>query len=200
MTRRTQALGILASFLCVSTWLIGPAPAAAHGVITASTNYQSVSDLLDATDVMVQGIVVAVRSDGSAPSSQPASLVTIRVTRAFRGHPGKRIVVWQPRGNGVGGASLQQVSLRKDRSYLLLLTHAHDAGFYVLVGGKAGEFDFDKATHLFVRLDDEASWEPTDFGVSLAQEGAAAFGSGQTPSAAAPRPRRSPKAHPTSFG
>src|SRR5580698_6959600 len=34
MTRRTQALGILASFLCVSTWFVGPAPAAtAHGVI-----------------------------------------------------------------------------------------------------------------------------------------------------------------------
>jgi hypothetical protein len=185
MTRRTQALGILASFLCVSTWLIGPAPAAAaHGVITTSTNYQSVSDLLDATDVMVQGTVLAVHSDGSAPSSQPASLVTIRVTHAFRGHPGKRIVVWQPRGNGVGGASLQQVSLRKDRSYLLLLTHPHDVGFYVLVGGKAGEFGFDKATHLFLRLDDEATWEPTEFGVSLVEEGAGAFGSVQTPSAA----------------
>jgi hypothetical protein len=182
MTRRTQALGILASFLCVSTWLIGPAPGAtAHGVITTSTNYQSVSDLLDATDVMVQGTVVAVHSDVSAPPPQPAALVTVQVTHTLRGHPGKRIVVWQPRGNGVGGAALQQVSLRKGRSYLLLLARARDAGFYTLVGGKAGEFGFDTATHLFMRLDDEATWEPTDFGISLAEEGAEAFGSVPTP-------------------
>jgi hypothetical protein len=186
MTHRRQTLAVLAGFLLAAVWASGAsgAPAshaAQHQVVIDSTNYQSEEQLLANTQVMVVARVESVGIDRSAPASQPASLVTLRVDDVLRGHVGRKLVVAQPRARPQAGPVVQ-LPLRRGHTYLLLLARAPGAGAYFLVGENAGEFAYNSASGRFTRLDASAAWEDTDFPLSLAKAGAAAFAESTQPS------------------
>jgi hypothetical protein len=178
MTHRRQGLAILAGLLLVA--VLAPASSAhgasgpaQHKVTVDSTNYQSVQQLLGNTRVMVVAKVESVTPDRAA--SQPASLVTLKVRDALRGHVGKQLVVAQPRAVKPQAGQEVQLPLRRGQTYLLLLARAPGADAYFLVGGTAGEFTYNSTTRLFTRLDTSAAWENTGFPLSLAKAGAAAM-------------------------
>jgi hypothetical protein len=90
MTHRRQVFAVLAGFMLAAAWASGSSahPAshvAQHQVVIDSTNYQSEQQLLANTQVMVVARVESVGIDRSAPASQPASLVTLKVHDVVRG-------------------------------------------------------------------------------------------------------------------
>src|ERR1700689_2935446 len=102
MTHRRQMLAVLAGFLLAAAWAPGSSAhaashAAQHQVVVDSPTYQSEQQLLANTQVMVVAGVEAVVIDRSAPASQPASFVTLRVHDVLRGRVGRQLVVLQPR-------------------------------------------------------------------------------------------------------
>ena len=180
MTHRRQLLAVLAGFvlaaMLASCSAASPAKHAAQArIVIDSTNYQSTSQLLANTQVMVMARAESVRADRSALASQPASLVTVRVNDAIRGHVGRRLVVEQPRSKTSQVGQLEQAPLKNGRTYLLLLARDPGTGFYYLVGGSTGEFSYNNKTKLFTKLDATATWEESGFELSLAKSGAAAF-------------------------
>jgi len=186
MTHRRQILGVLAGFLLAATWTSGAAAHSAshvarHGVVVDSTNYQSVQQLLTNTQVMVVAKVESVGVDRSAPVSQPASLVTLKVSHVVRGHVGQQVVVWRsraarpPLGQGV------QAPLKTGRTYLLLLADVPRTRYFFVVGGNVGAFEYNGGTRTFTALDRSATWEPSDFALSLAMAGAGIFPAGGPP-------------------
>ena len=120
--------------------------------------------------------------DRSAPASQPAVLVTLKVHDVVRGHVGKQIVVVQPRASRSEAGQLVQVPLRRGRTYLLLLARESGTKSFFLVGGNAGEFAYNSTTRLFTKIDSTATWEESNFALSLAKIGAAAFPESTQPS------------------
>ena len=72
--------------------------------------------------------------------------------------------------------------LRRGRTYLLLLTRESGTAPFFLVGGNAGEFAYNSTTRLFTKIDTTASWEDSDFALSLAKIGAGAFPESTPPS------------------
>jgi hypothetical protein len=186
MTYGRQVLAVLAGFLVAATWASGSSahPAsntARHGVFVDSTNYQSVQQLLTNSQVLVVASVESVGIDRSAPASQPASIVTLRVKDIVRGHPGKQIVVWQPRGARSQVGQVVQTPLQRGRTYLLCLARATHTESLFVVGGNAGEFAYSKRTQRFTTLDPAATWEPSDFALSLAKTGAGLYPAGGPP-------------------
>ena len=94
VTHRRQTLAVLAGFLLAAAWASGASGAPAshttqRQVVIDSTNYQSEEQLLANTQVMVVARVASVGIDRSAPASQPASLVTLKVDDVLRGHVGR---------------------------------------------------------------------------------------------------------------
>lgn len=183
MTHRGQVLAALAGLLIAATWASGssadaPRHTPRHGVIADATNYQSVQQLLTNTQVMVVATVDSVAIDRLAPASQPASLVTLRVNHVVRGRVRKKVVVWQPRGAKALVGQVPQASLQRGRTYLLLLAGAKGTAFFFVVGGGAGEFEYNARTQRFTTLDPSATWEPSDFTLALAKVGAGMFQAG----------------------
>jgi hypothetical protein len=188
MTHRSHVVAVLMGTLVAATWASGPAwsrPAShtvRHGVVIDSTDYQSEQQLLANTQVMVVATVESVRTDRAAPTSQPASLVALRVKDVIRGHPGKQVVVEQPRGAKTPNGQVGQAPLQKARTYLLLLAREPDTRSYFLVGGDAGEFAYNTTTQKFTKLDASATWEQSGFGLSVAKIGANVFPESSQPS------------------
>jgi hypothetical protein len=184
MTYGRQALAVLAGLLIASTlWASGASahPAghtARHGVTIDSTDYQSVQQLLANTKVFVMARVESVGIDHSAPASQPTSVVTLRVKDVVRGHPGKQIVVWQPRGASSHLGLVVQTPLRRGKTYLLCLAPEPGTKSFFVVGGDAGEFAYNSKTQTFTTLDPSAPWEQSDFALSLAKIGAGIYPAG----------------------
>jgi hypothetical protein len=186
MTHRRQILGVLAGFLIAATWASGTAahPArqmARHDVVADSTNYQSVEQILTDTQVMVVARVESVGIDRSAPASQPASLVTLKVNHVVRGQVGKQVLVWQYRGARSQVGQVVQAPLKRGRTYLLLLAGVPRTRFFFVVGGTVGEFEYNRKTHRFTKLDPSATWEPSGFPLSLATTGAGLYPEGGQP-------------------
>lgn len=189
MTYGKQVLTVLAGFLMAAAWTAGASAhpannAAGRGVVIDSTNYQSVQQLLTNTQVMVVATVNSVGIDRSAPASQPASVVTLKVKDVVRGHVGKQVVVVQPRGAGSQVGRVAQTPLQKGRTYLLCLSRASGTTTFFVVGGNAGAFAYSKGTQRFTTLDPSAPWEQSDFTLSLAKTGAGLYpaGGSQQPS------------------
>lgn len=187
MTHRRQALAVLAGFLMVVTSAsASSAHPASHPtqsrIVIDSTNYQSTQQILANTQVMVMANAESVRTDRSAPASRPASLVTVRVIHALRGHVGRQLLVEQPRGGRPQVGQVVQAPLERSRTYLLLLSRDPGTGFFFLVGGSAGEFAYSSKTKRFTRIDASATWEETGFALSLAKIGANALPESTQPS------------------
>jgi hypothetical protein len=186
MAHRRQVLALFAGCLLIAAWS-SPASArpahhsARHGVIVDTSDYQSVDQLLTNTQVLVVAKVESVAVDRAAPASQPASAVTLKVKDVVRGHLGKQVVVWQPRGAESQGSLDAQRPLQRNRTYLLCLARAPHAGPFYIVGGRAGEFTYDGKTKTFTTLDPLATWEPTNFALSLVKAGANIFPAGGPP-------------------
>jgi hypothetical protein len=186
MTYRRQVLVVLAGFLLTAAWASGSSAhsasnAARHGVVIDSTNYQSVEQLLSNTQVFVVAKVESVAIDHSAPASQPASVVTLKVKVVVRGHLGKEVVVWQPRGARSQVPPHVQTPLQRGRTYLLCLARVPKTRSFFVVGGNAGEFAYNGTTQTFTTLDPLATWEPSNFPLSLAKTGAGLFPAGGAP-------------------
>lgn len=187
MTHQRQMLAVLAGFLLAAAWASGssahPAPHVAQPqLVIDSTHYQPEQQLLANTQVMVVAMVESVDIDRSAPASQPTVLVTLKVHDVVRGPVGKQIVVAQPRTTRSEAGQVVQVPLRRGRTYLLLLTRESGTAPFFLVGGNAGEFAYNSTTRLFTKIDTTASWEDSDFALSLAKIGAGAFPESTPPS------------------
>src|ERR1700722_18912714 len=142
MSRRLGALAVLFSCMtagaCASS--VSTTPARVHarpGPIADSTMYGSVAQLLAATQVFVVATVTSRGTDVSAPTSQPASLVTVDTDTIIRGKSARRIVVWQPDGRG---SQSRPVQLQVGQRYLLCLARDPGTGLFFVVGGSAGEF------------------------------------------------------------
>jgi hypothetical protein len=183
MTYGRQVLAVLAGFLTAAAWASGSSahPAnhtARHGVVFDFASYQSVQQLLTNTQVMVVASVESVGIDRTAAASQPTSVVTLRVKDVVRGHLGKQVVVWQPRGARSQVGHVVQTPLQRDRTYLLCLAREPGTGSFFVVGGNAGEFAYNEKTQRFTTLDPSAAWEFSDFPVSLAKTGAGLFPAG----------------------
>jgi len=186
MTYRRQVLAVLAGFLLAAAWAsessAHPAShASRHGVVIDSTNYQSVVQLLTNTQVFVVARVESVGIDQSAPASQPASVVALKVKDVVRGHVGKQILVWQPRRASSQVRQLVQTPLQRDRTYLLCLARVPETGLFFVVGGNAGEFAYNEKTQRFSTLDPSATWEDSNFTLSLAKTGAGLYPAGGPP-------------------
>ena len=197
MTHRTRGLALAAGFLLAATWASPSAahPAgdpAPHRVTIDSTNYQSVQQLLANTEVMVVAKVESVTKDRAA--SQPASLVNLKVHNVLRGHVAKPLVVVQPRAARPQAGPVVQVPLQRGKTYLLLLARAADTGPYFLVGGSAGEFDYNGTSKRFTKVDTSAAWENSDFPLSLAKAGASAMPESTQPSWLSPGGSSGPQA------
>jgi hypothetical protein len=187
MTHRRQMLAVLAGFLLAAAWASGSSAQPAshvvqHQVVIDSTNYQSEQQLLADTQVMVVAKVESVAIDRPAPASQPASLATLRVHDVLRGPAGKQLVVVQPRATRSQVGQVVQVPLQSGKTYLLLLARAPGAKSFFLVGGNAGEFSYNTTTQRFTKIDTSATWEDSDFALSLAKVGAEAFPESTQPS------------------
>jgi hypothetical protein len=186
MTHRKQVLGALAGCLIALTWASGSSAHSArhierHDVVVDSTNYQSLDQLLTNTQVMVEAKVESIGIDHSAPISQPASLVKVRVNDVVRGHVGKQVLIWQLRGASSPVGLTTQTPLQRGRTYLLLLAGIPKTRDFFGVGGKAGEFLYSKKTKRFTTLDPSATWEQSDFTLSLAKAGAGLYPAGGPP-------------------
>ena len=72
--------------------------------------------------------------------------------------------------------------LRSGRTYLLLLARELGSGPFFLVGGDAGEFAYNSTTRRFTKMDVSATWEESDFALSLAKIGAETFPESTQPS------------------
>ena len=180
MTYQRQMLAVLAGFFLAAGWASGSSahPAshvAQHPVAIDSTDYQSQEQLLANTQVMVVARVESVGRDRSAPASQPAVLVTLQVHDVIRGRVGEQIVVAQPRAASSATGQVEQMPLRSGRTYLLLLARELGSGPFFLVGGDAGEFAYNSTTRRFTKMDASATWEESDFALSLAKIGAETF-------------------------
>ena len=119
MTHRRQMLAVLAGSFFAAGWASGSSahPAshvARHPVAIDSTDYQSQEQLLANTQVMVVARVESVGRDRSAPTSQPAVLVTLQVHDVIRGRVGKQIVVAQPRAASSATGQVEQMPLRSN--------------------------------------------------------------------------------------
>ncbi len=187
MTHRRQMLAVLAGCLLVTAWASGASAhaashAAQHQVVVDSTTYQSEQQLLANTQVMVVAKVEAVGIDRSAPASQPASLVTLRVHDVLRGPMGQQLVVLQPRTTRSRAGHGVQAQLQTGKTYLLLLARAPGTKSFFLVGGNAGEFSYNGRTKRFTKIDTSAPWEDSGFALSLAKAGAEAFPESTPPS------------------
>ena len=197
MTHCRQALVVLAASLFIAP-LVSTSPAGAashpahHGVVIDSTPYQSVQQLLGNTQIMVVARVESETRDRSA--FQPASLVTVHVHHVLRGSVGKHLVVVQPRASKPHAGKATQVALQSGRTYLLLLDRSPGESTFFLVGGTAGEFLYDGTTKRFTRQDTAASWENSDFPLSLAEAGASAMPQTTQPSWLAPGGSAGPQA------
>jgi hypothetical protein len=121
---------------------------------------------------MVVATVESVGIDRSAPASQPASLVSLKIRDVVRGHVGSTLVVAQPRAARPLAGPIAQSPLRRGHTYLLLLARTSGDMDFFLVGGDAGEFAYNSTTRRFTKLDTSASWEDSDFPLSLAKAGA----------------------------
>jgi len=200
MTHRRQGLAILAGFLLVAVWASASSAesaglaskAAQHKVTVDSTDYQSVQQLLANTQAMVVAKVQSVTPDRSA--SQPAFLVTLKVSHLIRGHVEKRFLVVQPRAARTEVGQAVQVPLRSGQTYLLLLARSPGAGAYFLVGGSAGAFSYNSTTKRFTKLATSAPWENSDFPLSLAEAGAGALPESTQPSWLSPGGSAGPQA------
>ncbi len=187
MTHQRQMLAVLAGFFLAAGWASGSSahPAshvAQHPVAIDSTDYQSQEQLLANTQVMVVARVQSVGRDRSAPAPQPAVLVTLQVHDVIRGRVGKQIVVAQPRAASSATGQVEQMPLRSGRTYLLLLAREPGSGPFFLVGGDAGEFAYNSTTRRFTKMDASATWEQSDFALSLAKIGAETFPESTQPS------------------
>ena len=197
MTHCRQALVVLAASLFIAP-LVSTSPAGAashpahHGVVIDSTPYQSVQQLLGNTQIMVVARVESETRDRSA--FQPASLVTVHVHHVLRGSVGKHLVVVQPHASKPHAGKATQVALQSGRTYLLLLDRSPGESTFFLVGGTAGEFLYDGTTKRFTRQDTAASWENSDFPLSLAEAGASAMPQTTQPSWLAPGGSAGPQA------
>jgi hypothetical protein len=187
MAHRRQVLAVLAGFLLAAAWASESSaqPAshlAHHQVVIDATDYQSEQQLLANTQVMVVARVESVAIDRSAPPSQPASLATMRVHDVLRGPVGRQFVVVQPRPTRSQSGQTVQVALQGGKTYLLLLARVPDTESFFLVGGNAGEFSYNSKTRRFTKIDASATWEESDFALSLAKVGAEVFPESTQPS------------------
>ncbi len=186
MTHRRQVLGALAGCLIAVMWASGSSAHSArhierHAVVVDSTNYQSLDQLLTDTQVMVKATVESVGMDHAAPASQPASLAKVRVEDVVRGHVGKQLLIWQPRSAMSPIGQVAQTPLQRGSTYLLLLAGIPKTKDFFIVGGKAGEFLYSKKTKTFTTLDPSATWEQSNFTLSLAKTGAGLYPAGGPP-------------------
>lgn len=187
MNHRRQVIAVLGGFLLAVAWgsVASAQPASRRPpphLVFDSTTYTSEQALVSSTQVMVVAKVQWVGVDHAMPASHPVSLVSVRVTNALRGRPGKHLVVVQPRGSGSQGGAGSQVPLKAGRTYLLLLNREPAGGTFFLVGGTAGEFSYNATTKRFSKVDASAAWENSDFTLSLAKAGAQVFSQPAQPS------------------
>jgi hypothetical protein len=182
MTRQVRllvaAISCMMAVACVSSRsTVHTSHLGQHRTIDDSKTYRSVAQLLADTQLMAMGDVQAVRLDPSAPPSQPASLVTFDVENVIRGQNTKEVVVWQPADSARQSV---QVPLVVGQTYLLCLALDTATGLFYIVGGSTGEFTWDPKTQTFSRLDPAATWEPSQFPLSMAEAGAGLYPEGGT--------------------